>query len=377
MRRIIYMLISSVCILLLQACGAGNSKSADAIVAPPIATAARIEVPPNPNEEWVLVAPDEVGMDGSLLARALTDLPAAATHGLASMLVLRQGKPVFEQYWNGYHKDMLHDLRSATKSITALLVGAAIDQHFLSGVDEPLSARLAKLYPDAPGLKQGITLEHVLTMSTGLSCDDRNPDSPGNEDKMYKSADWVRYLLYLSQAAAPGTATHYCTGGAVALGRVIAEASRSSIPEFSKKFLLAPLGISNVQWADFDHQQQTDTGGHLQMRPRDLAKLGQLMIQKGSWKGNQLLSAAWVNTVSSQHVLIDNGWKYGYLWWLRLEPYKGKKLMMHFAWGNGGQYLFIIPELELVVVFTGENYNSDKAERPFTILEQYILPSIL
>jgi CubicO group peptidase (beta-lactamase class C family) len=365
--RIFILVVGSIFCLLLQACGAGAGGNKPA---------APIEVPPNAIEEWTLAAPADVGMDGAMLGRAVSELPAPAEHGLASMLVLRRGKPVLEQYWNGYNKDTLHDLRSATKSITALMVGIAIDQHFLSGVDEPLVASLGHAYPDAPALARGITLDHALTMSTGLACDDRTASSPGNESAMYRTTDWVKFVLNLPQAAAPGSETHYCTGGAVTLGRVIAEASKRSVPAFAEAYLFAPLGIANVRWADFDNHKQTDTGGHLQMRPRDLAKLGQLVVQKGLWKDKQLVSAAWIGNATRQHVLIDNGWKYGYLWWMKLMPYKGRQVMMQFAWGNGGQYIFTIPELELVVVFTGENYDSDKADLPFDILKQSILPAI-
>lgn len=357
--------------LLLPGCGGGGAGSND------VKANVAVELPSNPNEVWTLSPPADVGMDAAILNRAVSELPSPAVHGMASMLVLRRGKPVVEQYWNGYNKDTPHDLRSATKSITSLLTGIAIDQQLLSGVDEPLSTQLKTFYPNAPALKQSINIDHLLTMSTGLACDDRDANSPGNEDKMYKATDWVGYFLSLPQQLAPGAASHYCTGGAVTLGRVIAQASKQSIPTFASTYLFAPLGISNVRWADFDSHQQTDTGGHLQMRPRDMARLGQLVIQKGKWNDKQIISSAWINNAISQHTLIDKGWKYGYFWWLRLEPYKGNKLMMHFAWGNGGQYIFIIPELELVVVFTGENYNSDKSELPFTILEQYILPSIL
>lgn len=353
--------------LLLQGCGGGgDSKSAE-----------RVIVPPNSNEVWTLATPAEVGMDAARLNQAIANLPSAAEHGLASMLVLRHGKPVLEQYWNGYDKDTLHDLRSATKSITSLLVGIAIDQRFLTGVDEPLNTHLSAPYPGAPALSRGITLDHLLTMSTGLACDDRDNNSPGHEDTMYKTTDWVAHLLNLPQKAAAGTQTHYCTGGVVALGRVVAQASKRPIPDFSSNFLFTPLGINEVRWADFDQRKQTDTGGHLLMRPRDMAKLGQLMVQKGQWNGRQLVSADWVSNATKQHTLIDKGWKYGYLWWLRYQTHQGKQLMMHFASGNGGQYIFILPELDLVVVFTGENYNSGKADRPFEILEQYIIPSIL
>jgi CubicO group peptidase (beta-lactamase class C family) len=355
--------------LLLNACGGGGA-GAGGNPSPPV------PVPPNDTERWVIAPAAEVGMDGAMLGRAVSELPAPAVHGMASMLVLRHGKPVLEQYWNGYNKDTLHDLRSATKSITSLLVGIAIDQHLVGSVDDPISKYLGAAYPGAPALKQNITLANVLTMSSGLACDDRDAGSPGNEDKMVNTGDWVGFFVNLPQRAAPGGDGHYCTAGAVALGRVVAEASKQSIPAFASAGLFNPLGITQARWADFDNHRQTDTGGHLQLRPRDLAKLGQLVLQGGVWEGKQVVSADWIARSTGKQALIDNGWKYGYLWWLHFEQVGGKQVTMSFAWGNGGQMIFIIPEADLVVVFTGENYNSDKADRPFDILRNYVLPAV-
>jgi CubicO group peptidase (beta-lactamase class C family) len=291
------------------------------------------------------------------------------------MLVLRHGKPVFEQYWNGYDKDTMHDLRSATKSITALLVGIAIDQGMLAGADQPIADHLSAAYPNAPAFKEGMTLHHLLTMSSGLQCNDFSSASPGYEEKMYDSTDWVRFFLELPRNVAPGEATYYCTGGVVALGRIVAEAGKLTVPAFAESRLFGPLGVPQVQWAMFDNKRQTDTGGHLYMRPRDMARIGQLVLQKGTWEGKQLVPAAWIAQATRRHTAIS-GTQYGYLWWLRELPYQGRKVGMHYANGNGGQNIFVIPELELVVVFTGENYNSPMAAQGLQLLEKAILPAI-
>lgn len=358
------------CLMLLAGCGGGGGGAA--------APAPVVQLPANPAEVWPVAQPSEVGMDGALLNRALSDLPPAPQHGMASMLVLRHGKAVLEQYWNGYNKDMLHDLRSATKSITSLLTGAAIDRQLVTGVDAPIANYLSGAYPSAsaPALRQGITIEQLLTMSSGLACDDRDPASPGNESKMYNATDWVGFFLSLPQRVAPGSDPHYCTGGAVAMGRVIAEASKQSVPAFADAALFAPLGITGVAWADFDNHRQTDTGGHLRMRPRDLARLGLLVAQNGMWEGKQVISANWIARSTSRQVFIDDGWKYGYFWWLKFGTALGQQVTMHFAWGNGGQFIFVVPELDLVAVFTGENYDLGQADRPIDIMLAYVLPSV-
>ncbi len=357
-------LVASVLIgLAIQGCGGGGGE-------PPIKVAA------DPAEVWTMVPAAEVGMDGAKLARAASDLPDPGQHGLASMLVLRKGKPVFEQYWNGSDKDSMHDMRSATKSITALLVGIAIDKKILSGVNEPIATHLAPLYPSAPALKSTIVLHNVLTMSSGLACDDRNSNSPGNEERMYPTGDWTAFFVNLPARVAPGNATDYCTAGVVTLGRIVAEASKQAIPQFADTNLFAPLGIKNRRWADYDNHRHTDTGGHLFLRPRDMAKIGQLVAQNGMWNGSQLVSAEWIKQATMKHTIIDGNHEYGYLWWIKRQAYQGGAVTLVHARGNGGQYIFVIPELELVAVFTGENYNSPKADRPFGILRDYILPAI-
>jgi CubicO group peptidase (beta-lactamase class C family) len=357
MKRLI--LAAASALLILQGCGGGGGS-------PPV------KVDPAPDEQWTMAAPAEVGIDGAALDLAARNLPA--NHGLASMIVLRHGTPVFEQYWNGYDKDTLHDLRSATKSITSLMVGVAIDQGMLSGVNEPIATRLAGPYPNAPALANGITLAHLLTMSSGLACNDFVGSSPGNEEKMYGSPDWVRFFLELPKSAPPGTASYYCTGSPVALGRVVAEASRRPIPEFADTFLFAPLGVRGARWASFDGGRQTDTGGHIRMRPRDMARIGQLVLQNGQWNGRQLVSAAWIAESTRAHTVIGET-PYGYLWWSRQVLVAGRRVEVRYADGNGGQFIFIVPELDLVAVFTGENYNSPKAQQGGEILVNSILPA--
>ena len=244
--------------LALSGCGGGGSDP--------------VKVPANPNEKWSMATPADVGMDAAMLDKAASTLPGS--HGLSSMVVLRHGKPVLERYWNGFDKDTMHDMRSATKSITSLLVGIAADQRLLSGVDEPVALRLEGAYPNAPALKQDMRLRDLLTMSSGLACDDFDSGSPGNEENMYPKNDWVSFFVNLPSIAAPGTRTRYCTAGVVALGRVVAEASKKSIPDFAAANLFAPLGVNTVRWASFDGGRQTDTGGHLYMRPRDMARVG-------------------------------------------------------------------------------------------------------
>jgi CubicO group peptidase (beta-lactamase class C family) len=328
-------------------------------------------------EGWVTATPDEVDMNGALLRAAVARLDGERRHGIDSMLVVRRGRLVAERYWNGHDMGTLHDLRSATKSVTSLLVGIALDRGLLGDVHDPALPYLARAYPElASAGDRPITLEHLLTMRSGLACDDRDRRSPGHEDRMYRSRDWTRFFLELPRTHPPGERTVYCTGGVVALGRIVAEAAGQSIAEFAGEALFAPIGILAYSWRSFDGRRQIDTGGHLRLRPRAMAKIGQLVLQRGVWDQGEVVSGAWIDASTAVHTRFDADRRpYGYLWWQVQASLGTRRVDLIHASGNGGQYIFIAPSLDLVVVFTGSNYNSPRAERPFAILAEYILPA--
>ncbi len=369
-RRLILTFAGGV-LALLAACGGGGSDTGS------IGPGPRVEVAPDPADQWTLVAPASVGMDAATLAQA----PALTGpgSGISSMLVTRHGQPVFEQYGNGFDKDTLHDLRSATKSVTSLLVGIAIDQHALGGVDDTLSSWLAADYPGAPALSRGLVLENLLTMRSGVDCNDWNDASPGMEENMYKAQDWVAFWLHLAQKYTPDTVTTYCTGNPVVLGRVLANATRQPVTAFAQARLLGPLGITSAVWNTYDNGTQTDTGGHMHMRPRDMARIGQLALQHGQWNGTQLVSSAWMAVATSRITEFDSDRNdgYGYLWWHGSQSWKGRTLDMFYANGAGGQYIFVVPQLDLVAVFTGENYADNGAQLvPFSILQDDVVAAV-
>jgi CubicO group peptidase (beta-lactamase class C family) len=330
--------------------------------------------------EWTPVSPAEVGMDGEFPHRISMLLQGERGHGIHSMIVVRRGKLVMEEYWSGYDRNTLHDLRSTTKSITSLITGIAIDQGFVRGVSDPMLPYLAAAYPshrNPDPAKQQITLEHLLTMRSGLDCDDSSFLSRGQEDKMYLRREWVQFFLDLPVAQAPGVSSRYGTSGVVALGRVLAAASARPFPQLAQEFLFGPLGIEHYRWSSFGDGRQTDTGGHLYLRPRDAAKIGQLVLQRGQWQGRQIVSPAWIEKSTSMHAQLYEQHPYGYLWWLTQAQFGQKRIPIISAQGNGGQFIFVIPEFELVVVFTGGNYNSPKTYRTFDILSKYVLRAVL
>lgn len=295
-----------------------------------------------------------------------------------SALIIRHNKLILEEYFQGYTRETLHDLRSATKSITSLLVGIAIQKGWLKSEGQtiaPLLPQYKDLFATAPRKKK-LALQHLLTMSSGLACNDLKPSSPGQEDKMYGSPDWVRFWLRVPVLHQPGARFSYCTGGVVALGRILQNRSKMQVPQMAQQTLFGPMGITKIKWQKARPKGTTDTGGHLHMRPRDLAKLGLLVLQQGKWKGRTLVPSEWLNKSLSLHRPKAG---YGFLWWVkRARSQKtGRSLSMYYARGNGGQFLFLVPELEITAVFTGGNYNSPLAIQPLQMLGRHVLAPLI
>ncbi|MEO1077521.1 MAG: serine hydrolase, partial [Bacteroidota bacterium] len=322
-------------------------------------------------------APETVGLDLSYLNRVAHHFETETDHKLHSMLVVRRGVLVLERYYNGFGRDNPHDLRSATKSITSLLTGIAIERGAVSGVETPLMDYLSSAYPDVRD-KDGILLHHLLTMSSGLDCDDGDRSTRGQEDRMYRSDDWVAYFLSLQQTHAPGNTTRYCTGGVVALGEAIARGAGQDFATLADDALFGPLGIRNYRWARFDDGRKVDTGGHLLLTPQGMAKVGMLVLNEGRWGTEQVVPAAWIERSVQPRTRI-NGEPYGYLWWrntLRYGGPDGEAVDVISARGNGGQTIFVVPEYDLVAVFTAGYYNSSDRQIIYNTFYNAVLTTV-
>lgn len=332
--------------------------------------------PAQSGDGWQTATADAAGLDPAPLEAAANAIQTGSYGGVDSMLVARHGTLVHETYFNGYDRDEAHDLRSATKSFTSALIGIAIDQGLLVGVDEPVLPRLggeAGVRNFDPR-KREITVENLLTMTPGLACDDWNRNSPGNEEKMYEERDWVGFILDLPMVADPGTRYGYCTGGVVLLGAVLGHASGRRADLYAREVLFEPLGIARAEW-EFTPTGAVDTGGHLHLRPRDMAKFGQLFLQQGVWEGQRILSAAYVERSTSFRVRTISNEEYGYLWWRR-TAYRGTTpVQTYYAVGNGGQQIIVAPSLDMVAVFTGSNYNTS-GTYPQMLFDRFVLPAV-
>jgi CubicO group peptidase (beta-lactamase class C family) len=272
------------------------------------------------------------------------------------------------------------DIRSATKSITALLVGIAIDRGSIASVDTPIVDLLPE-YADAlltDPRKARIRVRDLLTMRSGLDCDDWDRASPGHEDRMYRKRDWLAFWAAVPMRDEPGTRFSYCTGNVVALGRIVEIASGQTLSAFAEDALFEPLGIRGAQWATWKGGSRIDSGGHLRISPEGLRRIGQLLLDGGEAGGRRIVSEAWRDAMTSEHVQVPGqSQRYGYLWWLDATTSPSQpQTRLWMAWGNGGNFLIVVPELDAVVVFSGTRYNRPDALEPLLWFRDRLLPAL-
>lgn len=308
---------------------------------------------------------------------------------ITSVVVSRHGKLIYEHYFDQEGAEGLRNTRSVTKTVTSMLVGVAVDRKQLR-LDTKVLPRFPELQPLAnpDPRKDNITVEDFLTMSSLLECDDDNQLSRGNEERMYLIEDWSRFAAELPIRGFPdwqprpekspyGRAWSYCTAGVTLLGPLLERVSGQSVPDFAAAHLFKPLGIDQVKW-QFQPKGSAMTGGGLQLRSVDLAKLGQLYLNGGRWEGQQIVSSEWVRNSIAPHANAREGYDYGYLWWLQTFKVDGRSVPAFGMSGSGGNKVFVLPEQDAVVVITTTNFQV-RGAHPLSekLLTSLILPTLL
>jgi CubicO group peptidase (beta-lactamase class C family) len=359
---------------------------------PPLADAAATKAAP-----WKTASPAETGFAPDLEARFEAVRAAGQLRNLHGVVVLRQGAIVFERYLAGvdeargrslgdvaFGPETLHDLRSVTKSIVSLLYGIALADKRVPAPGEPLLAQFPE-YPDLAKDKQlaALTVANALTMTLGMQWNEdlSYMDPRNSETAMDAASDRYRFILERPIVAAPGEVWIY-SGGAVALiGRLIEKGTGQKLQDFARSALFEPLGIENSDWAKGLDGEAIAASG-LRLTPRDLARIGQMVLAGGSWGGRTIVPSAWLEAAFKPVAMVRDGQHYGYLWRVGELAYasksgtRGERYME--AVGNGGQILAILPERALVIAVTAGNYNDPKAgEVPQAVLRRIVLPSLV
>jgi CubicO group peptidase (beta-lactamase class C family) len=327
-------------------------------------------VPVARDDGWPVASVNEDKLiDRGALCRMADRLAASSTANVHAVLVARGGKLVFERYFTGsdeiygrrvgkvsFDADTLHDMKSVSKSVASLALGIAIDRGLIGSVNEPIFDSFPELSDLRSSEKDGIQLLHVLTMSTGLKWVEVTPSNEGDndEERMHMAPDPCRYVLGLAATTPPGQDFFYNTGALTLLSAIIHKATGRPLDEFARATLFEPMGITGVEWIGV--KGDTDAGGGLRLRPRDMAKIGQLILAGGRWNDRQVVSKEWIDASMTPRMDATGVYFYGYLWWLGRSLLNGREVHWAAALGRGGQSIRIVPELDLVVVVTTEYY---------------------
>jgi CubicO group peptidase (beta-lactamase class C family) len=348
------------------------------------------------------VAPDEAGFAPDLSQRLDKLIEAKRAWNLHSVVVLREGRLVLERYFKGrdetFGKDMgevafdagtLHDMRSVTKSIVGLLYGIALER----GQVPPPEAGLLDYLPKYADLAKDAgrarwTIQHVLTMTLGGQWDETvtpYTDPANSEEAMDASPDRYRYVLERPLVFPPGTHWIYCSGCTEILGKLIADGTGKSLHAFAREALFEPLGIDKTEWmknGDVEH-----AAGGLRLRPRDLARVGQLMIENGDGPSGSIVPSTWVKRATEELAVCDEQRRYGYQWYsgyfgfeeAKAPAWNRQKLERWWGcFGLGGQRLFVVPGIDLVVAITAGNYQDEKQWMPpVRVIREVVLGSIV
>ncbi|MBV8191308.1 MAG: serine hydrolase [Alphaproteobacteria bacterium] len=344
------------------------------------------------NDGWSLASQTDVGLDPAKLCEldsAIGQWPAANIH---AVVVVRNGKLVMERYFAGederwgdklgrvdYGPEVRHDLRSISKSVTSLLVGIALAE----GKFPPLDSSVFDAFPDYADLrtpeKARITFRDLLTMSSGLDWEEDLPwdDPRNNEAGMMRAADPFRYILSRPVAYPPGTVYAYSGGGTSLLGETLVRSTGKSLRDYAREKLFLPIGASDFEWLDAGATGKLGAFGSLRLRPRDAAKLGRLLLADGQWNGRQVVPGGWAAQSTKPRINGAGLFFYGYQWWLGRSFFQGDELTWTAGVGLGGQRLYVVPALDLIVMINSGHYHSPlQSIVPAAIFSRVVLPAV-
>lgn len=345
----------------------------------PVDQSQNVNTPAQLNDGWRTANINEYGIDISELRRLIDSIHAKNLVNTHSVLIAKEDKLVFEAYFDGFNANIPHDLRSASKSISSAMIGIAIEEKIIASVDEELYDFIPQEYQyTRDSLKSKIRIKDLLTMSSGL--DVNNLASENHYQDPLNPKNWLQTVLEAPMVKEPGTYGDYGSANPFLLGVCLNERLDKPLEIYMDEKLFAPLGITNYINQTDDSEIIPYFGGGMLLTPRDLLKFGQLYLNKGLWNGKQIISEAWVAESFEKHVQLQDVRdknQYGYLWWHDTYLINGKTIAANEARGAGGQFIFVIPALEAVVVITSGNFRNGKGNQPRDILKEFLLPAML
>ncbi|MBL4708455.1 MAG: beta-lactamase family protein [Flavobacteriales bacterium] len=299
------------------------------------------------------------------------------------VIIAQNNSILFEEYFNGFGKDILHDTRSSFKSVTSLLAGIAIDKGLFTAEDE-IEKFIAEWKGDARGK---ITVKDLLEMKSGLACEGFFGIGPDCESEMWETDNWLNYILNIPQRHKPGLNWAYTSIEPELIGIIISRTSGLTLMEFAKQQLFGPLEITDYKW----HITPNSSGyaaGSFFIKPIDMLKIAQLVLNKGNWKDQRIVSKKWINESTNCNTDVEMSFtrfartenakytsaKYGYLWYREILQYENIETEVLFASGNGGQYMMVLEDYNTAIAFTGSNFGNWRGKLPFDILLKHIIP---
>ncbi|GGD95049.1 hypothetical protein GCM10011412_36430 [Maribacter cobaltidurans] len=331
-----------------------------------------------PNSGWKI---SKDTFDRSKIEALNRKIAEGRFEAINGIVVIKEGELLIEEYFNGETRDSLHDPRSVGKSIASTMLGIAVEEGYIPNENAQLKDFYnLKSFQNYSLKKDSVTLKSLLTMSSGFLGNDNDFSSPGNEENMYPTKNWVKFALDLPMQddRVMGKDFAYFTAGVVVLGDIIDKAVPGGLVSYADKKLFEPLGITNYQW-EYTPQKVGNTAGGIRLRTIDFAKYGQLYKNKGLWNGNQILTEQWVEKSLDRHIeqSLDHGY-YGYLFWNKTFSINHKDYEVSYCSGMGGNKIYIFKDIPYVVVITSSAYNVPNAHANVDkMMTEYILPAIL
>ncbi len=316
-----------------------------------------------PSKDWKVKKPEKVGLDKDIIAAMIDEIDQSGL-SLDGLVVVHKGVIVVEKYFYIYKESTLHETYSVTKSVISALVGIALNQGCINSIEDPVLPYFPEMeLQNVSEQKELLTIKDFLTMSSGLAY---------NPDEMYASMDWAQYTLDQPLIYQPGESWFYSNGGPQVLSALISQACEMDTVEFAKLYLFDPLGIKNFRWERGPNGHPNGSWG-LELSPRDMAKFGYLYLHDGLWDGEQILPPDWVELSRlSYHQVPDplEPWNlyYGFLWWIHGDGF-------YAAHGYKGQFIYLAPEQDLVIVITG-NLSDEEFVQTQELIRNYLIPAL-